>query len=158
MLLDDSDDINFSSQNQNQSSTSKPFFNQPKKDSFIGRNTGTSEVMKPSTYNFMKPTSNNEFQSNNQEFNAKPNYLNKIKTLNSMNATQNSNTVFRPSQTFSTKKEEPYENENTGKQVQENPLSYSNTNKNEYNPMQRPNSSGIGMGMRPQSSQSSANM
>ena len=156
MLIDESDDNNFSSQNFNKSSSSKPFFNQPNKDPFIGRNSGSSEITKPSSYNFMKPTSNNEFQSNTQDFTAKPNYLDRIKTLNSMNATTNSNTMFRPNQTFSTKKEEPSENENASKLVQENPLNYSNTNKNENNPMQRPNSSGIGM--RPQSSQSTANM
>ena len=160
--INEEDDNDFSS-NTHGNMNSKPFFGQNNKAPFIGR-TFTSSEKKPNL-NFLKgsnsikePQQNPQTQDIN---NTKPNYLEKIRNLNSMNNAQTTTNLLRNSSSYQKNQEQqPYGTSYIKKEetVQNNEdIVNSNStmmsNANEYNPMKRPDSSG-GM-IRPQSSQSS---
>jgi hypothetical protein len=120
----------------------------------------SSDAKKPINLNFMKGGSNSNYDnlSNSPDYdNTKTSYLNKIKTLNSMNSgAQNPSNLFRPVTSVYQKKEEPLQdNEDNSKTGFDNKASFSNNN-NE-NPGLRKTES-VQIGMRPQSSQSQSNL
>lgn len=155
LILNDSDD---GEHFYNSSSNAKHSYSQSSKQNpIISRNFTSSGLNnQPSTLKFLRGNSNYdetkqtkyEQEENNT---AKPNYLEKIKTMNAMNSAQNANKM--PSTLLYSKKAETFEQN----QHEDGPITKTfETSTTGFNAMKRPDSSG-GIN-RPGSSQSQSNL
>lgn len=155
LILNDSDD---GERFYNSSSQVKHSYSQnTQQNPVISRNFTSSGLNnQTSTLNFLRGNSNYD-QTKQTKFQpeenntSKPNYLEKIKTMNAMNSAQNS--MKMPSTLLYSKKAETFDQTQNEDSSQPKTFETSNTG---FNAMKRPDSSG-GMN-RPGSSQSQSNL
>lgn len=155
LLIDESEDNDFTSKTYNRASTSKPL-DKSNREPIIARNLISSESKNSYNANFTRPSSGANFENpasnqtkNYDNFsNPKPNFLDKLKTTNP--TFTNPSNLFRPGTSSFTKKEDNYEAK------EEVSYQKSNENKgNDFNGMKKPENTTI---LRAQSSQSQSNM
>lgn len=162
MLLNENDDNDFSQPfYQKSSSISKTnSYQNTNQNYMVSRNFPSSDnkgmgFMKGGLSGQDSGNSNPYGNSQNETNNPKPNYLDKIKTLNSMNSNPNSGNAFKNISSASLVRKEDSYDHNEG-QMNQKFEETTITNFNPINPMQRPpSSSGL---QRPGSSQSQANL